>query len=499
MVTRLLETTITRLRLAMRNLSNRLLLLTIAFVMLAEILILVPTIAKFRVDWLMDRLAAAQIAALALQASPNHQLPETLEKELLRKTGVHSIAIKRPHTRLMALQSNMPAVIDAEYRLVKGWSIAQIIDGLAIFFQPDDRVIRVTGQPDMGTRDLMEIVIEEAPLKTAIYSHVGRILLLSGFISLFTATLIYLSLNRLLVRPMTRLISNIMHFAENPEDRSRVITPEDRNDVIGDAERALARLQTQLGDMLHQKNRLAMLGLAVSKINHDLRNILASTQLISDRIANVSDPLAKKLAPKLLQSLDRAIDLCSNTLKYGRAQEPAPQREVFPLAPLVDEIAEGLGMEERPDVRLENAVPEGLEVDADRNQLYRVLANLTRNAVEAIEAVAAKRQQDGTNLQVQGLIRISAQRMGSAVTIWVSDTGPGLPERARAHLFEPFQGSGRKGGTGLGLAISAELLHAHGGTIRLKSTGAHGTSFELTLPDQNNSPARKPPANGNNA
>ena len=485
MLKTLFKKAISGTRHTMRNLSNRLLLLTIAFVMLAEILILVPTVAKFRVDWLMDRLAAAQIAALALEVSPDQRLPAMLQKELLRKTKVHSIAVKRPQTRVMALQSEMPHAIDAEYQLSHGWSLRQIIDGLAIFFQPADRIIRVSGRPDLGSNDEMEIVIEEAPLKAALYGHIGRILLLSGFISLFTATLIYLSLDRLLVRPMTRLTSNIMHFAKNPEDRSRVIKPGDRNDVIGAAERELAQMQTQLGDTLHQKNRLAMLGLAVSKINHDLRNILASTQLISDRLASLSDPVAKTLTPKLLLSLDRAIGLCSDTLKYGHAQEPSPEREVFVLAPLIDEIGEGLGIAERDGVRLENAVTGGLSVDADRNQMYRVLANLIRNAAEAIEAVEAKRQKDGTHLQLPGLIRVTAERNDATVTIQVTDSGPGIPERARDHLFEPFQGSGRKGGTGLGLAITAELLHAHGGDIRLKSTGAHGTSFEITLPDQN--------------
>jgi signal transduction histidine kinase len=112
-------------------------------------------------------------------------------------------------------------------------------------------------------------------------------------------------------------------------------------------------------------------------------------------------------------------------------------------------------------------------VDADRDQLFRVLSNLTRNAMQAIE------QQEDAG----GQIRVGALRTGMRVTIEVSDDGPGVPEKARAHLFQAFQGSARKGGTGLGLAVAQELINAHGGIIRLRDTAA-GATFELEIPDR---------------
>ncbi len=474
---------------ARASLSMKLLLLTIAFVMIAEILILVPTLAKYRVDWLMDRLAAAQIAALALEAAPNRRLPQMLEEKLLRQTKVHSIAVKRADRRILALQADMPHIIDAQYEIAQGFSLTNIKDALAVvFWYRGNRYLRVSGRPEVGSNDIVEIIIEEAPLRAAMLGHLGRILLLSGFISLFTASLIYLALDRLLVRPMNRLTSNIIHFAQNPEDRSRVISPKPRNDIIGITERELANMQNQLADMLHQKTRLANLGLAVSKINHDLRNMLASSQLLSDRLTSIDDPTAQKLVPKLIHSLDRAIKLCSDTLQYGRAEEAAPQRQVFALKPLIEEIHEGLGLTENPSLRLENLVEDTITIDADRDQMYRILSNLIRNGVEAIEAQAAKRHDRDAKgydspAERPGIIRIQAKRMQHKTQIRVSDNGPGLPKRAREHLFQPFQGSQRKGGTGLGLAITAELVRAHGGTIVLAASDAQGTTFVITIPD----------------
>jgi signal transduction histidine kinase len=265
----------------------------------------------------------------------------------------------------------------------------------------------------------------------------------------------------------------MLRFGQNPEDASRIIVPTPRRDEIGTAERELAHMQGELAQTLHQKSRLAALGLAVSKINHDLRNMLANAQLISDRLSSLPDPAVQRFAPKLIASLGRAITLADSTLKFGRAEESPPRRELTPLRPLVEEVGDGLGLPREGAIDWTIEVDDALRVDADRDQLFRVLSNLTRNALQAIE------QQDNTG----GHIRVAAARSGKRVTIEVSDDGPGVPEKARAHLFQAFQGSARKGGTGLGLAVAQELVNAHGGLIRLRDTGK-GATFELEIPDR---------------
>jgi hypothetical protein len=276
------------------------------------------------------------------------------------------------------------------------------------------------------------------------------------------------------VRPMRAVTANMMAFRAAPENADRIIVPSARSDEIGVAERELATMQSELASMLHQKSRLAALGLAVSKINHDLRNLLASAQLFSDRLARLPDPGVQRFAPKLMNALERAIAFCQSTLSYGRVQEPPPERREILLEPLVEEVHETLNL--GPDIRWISAVERGLLVEADYDQLFRILLNLSRNALQALES---RDSRDPGRDQ----IRITGRREGAVVVIEVSDTGPGFSDKAREHLFEAFQGSTRTGGTGLGLAIAAELVRAHGGEIRLVE-GTIGATLRLTIPDR---------------
>jgi signal transduction histidine kinase len=302
------------------------------------------------------------------------------------------------------------------------------------------------------------------------------ILLISLLISGITAALLYLALHYMFVRPMRRVTANMTAFRADPENADRIIAPSARVDEIGVAERELATMQTELASMLHQKSRLAALGLAVSKINHDLRNLLASAQLFSDRLAKIPDPGVQRFAPKLMHALERAIAFCQSTLSYGRLQEPPPERRQILLEPLVEEGHETLNFGPDAPIRWISAVERGLVVEADYDQMFRILLNLARNAVQAMES---RETRDPGRDQ----IRITGRREGAVVVIEVSDTGPGFSEKARAHLFEAFQGSTRTGGTGLGLAIAAELVRAHGGEIRLVE-GTIGATLRLTIPDR---------------
>jgi signal transduction histidine kinase len=287
---------------------------------------------------------------------------------------------------------------------------------------------------------------------------------------------VYLALHRLFVRPMRRITANMVAFREDPENPARIINASRRHDEIGIAERELAAMQRDIASMLHQKSHLASLGLAVSKINHDLRNLLTSAQLFSDRLSSLPDPRVQRFAPKLMRALERAIAFCESTLSYGRVQEPPADRRAVALESLVDEVRETVELTPDGPIRWITAVERGLHVDADPDQLFRVLVNLVRNAVQVIEGRAP-------NDPARDQIRVAGRREGAVVVIEVSDTGPGISDKARAHLFEAFQGSTRTGGTGLGLAIAAELVRAHGGEIRLVD-GTIGATFRISVPDR---------------
>ncbi|MFY9838763.1 MAG: HAMP domain-containing sensor histidine kinase [Xanthobacteraceae bacterium] len=459
------------------GLSGKLLVLTILFVMIAEVLIYVPSVANFRVVWLKDRLATAYTAALVLDAAPNGIVSDELGKQILDSIGARAVAMKMGTRRRMLAIDDMPPAVAATYDMRNVYAVDAIIDAFATMLNNKKDVMRVVGPAPMGG-EYIELVMDELPLRKAMLRYSADILFLSLVISAITAALVYLALHYMFVRPMRRITANMIAFRADPEDNERAIVPSTRLDEIGLAERELATMQSELASMLHQKSRLAGLGLAVSKINHDLRNLLASAQLFSDRLAKIPDPGVQRFAPKLMHALERAIAFCQSTLSYGRLQEPPPDRRPIPLEPLVDEVHETLGLGADAPIRWITAIERGLIVEADYDQLFRILLNLARNAVQAMDTQAEGRTDPGRDQ-----IRITGRREGAVVVIEVSDTGPGFSEKAQAHLFEAFQGSTRTGGTGLGLAIAAELVRAHGGDIRLVE-GTIGATLRLTIPDR---------------
>lgn len=472
------------------GLSTKLLMLTALFVMLAEVLIFLPSVANFRINWLTDRLTAARLAALAADAAPDRIVPPALRNELLSTVNVQYVAIKQNDMRRLVLPPDSPITLDQSYDLRRDPTaslprrlierLGLITDALTVLFGTGSRTIRVFGHPmgqvsgnTWGMGDFVEIVLPEAPLRNAVMTFALNILGLSIIISIIAAALVYVALTRLLVRPILRLSENMEAFSRAPENASLIITPSSRSDEIGTAERELQHMQRELRSMLNQKNHLAALGLAVSKISHDLRNMLASAQLLSDRLSMVKETSVQSFAPKLIASLDRAISLCNDTLRYGRAAEAEPRRSVFRLADLFEEVGDGLGLP-RDGLGYNIEIDASLGIDADRDQLYRVLNNLIRNAVQAIEQDHAK---DGH------AVTVTAWRESRQVVCLVSDTGPGVPEKARANLFRAFHTGARKGGTGLGLAIAVELVAAHGGLLELVES-SQGAVFKLVVPDR---------------
>lgn len=449
----------------MRSLSSRLLLLTAAFVMLAEVAVFAPSVARFRLNWFEDKLRAAHLAILALDATPDGMVSEMLRTELLRHVGAYAIFVRRGGARLM-LADDMPPPVAASFNLADDNPLHLIRGAFATLARTEDRVIRIMGPSPQDPAVTIELVLDEAPLRMAMTSFAWRIFWLSLAISLIAATLVYLTLQWLMVRPMRRITESMIAFRENPEDAGRVMPATGRRDEIGTAQRELAGMQARLRDDLTRKAHLAALGGAVAKINHDLRGILSSALLVSDRLESSDDPEVRRAAPTLVAAIERATALCSRTLDYVGQAQPQLRRSRFPLHDLVEDVGAGIAAPGDGAPRVENRITDGLEVAGDRDQLFRVLNNLVRNAADA-----------GAHT-----IAVSARPAYDRVEIYVSDDGPGLPQTARENLFKAFAGSARAGGSGLGLAIAQELVHGHGGELSLVRTGGDGTLFRLDLP-----------------
>ncbi len=454
------------------GLSARLLLLTILIVVLANVLILPPTLAAFEEQWLYDRLRAAELAILVEQTAPGGVVTDRVRNKLLANAEVVSVALQVDGERRLILQAprlqRTPYLVDLRRANPMSW-----IEPFETLTNGGDRMVRVMAKPRFSAGDFVEIVAPDGPLKRELLTQLGRLMAIAAFTSVMAGAVVYLSLTLFLVRPMQKITRAMERFRADPEDPGAAVTPSRRRDEIGRAERELDRMQVDLRAALASRARLAALGEAVAKINHDLRNMLTSAQMASERLAGSGDPKVAQALPRLARALDRAITLASNVLSVGNSAEPAPVKARTPLRAALETAAEDARL--TPDgVRLQNNIDAKVGVQADADQLHRILVNLLRNARQAIDDEPARKG--------VGVVTASAARDEDIDTIRLTDDGPGLPERARANLFQPFAASARRGGTGLGLAIARELAQGHGGDVILVSTGPEGTTFELKLP-----------------
>ena len=455
-----------------RTLSGRFLLLSFIFVMVAEIVIFVPSVARYRISYLQERLEQAQLASLALLATPDDMVSPELEGELLDNAEVLNIVLQRDEIRELILSKPIPKPISRSFDLREANIFMAIKDAVACVMHEPGEIIRVIGTPVKKAGLGIEVVMEEDFVKASMLDYARNILILSLGISVVTGMLLFIALQLLIARPIKNVISSMISFRNNPEDASNIIEPSSRISELHEAENALSELQHQLIASLRQKERLAQLGGAVSKVSHDLRNILTTTQILADTFEGSDDPKVQRMAPKLIKSLERGINLCERTLTYGKAEEREPKPELMALKPLVDTVIENDQL--RVDinkVQFITTVGHEIKVFADQDQLFRVLTNLIRNARQAIE-----------DSDKRGAITVEATEIGAGTEIIIRDTGPGIPPTALEFLFRPFQGSARKGGTGLGLTISAELVKGHGGALELVQSDANGTTFRIFLP-----------------
>ena len=458
-----------------RGLSAKLLLLTIAFVMMAEVLIFLPSVTNFRLRWLEERLETAAAVGIVLLESDPDSLSREVQDDVLTAIGAKAVAVRDEGASQLLVVQEMPLQVDVHVDLAGTSRLTALSEAIVTIISGGNRVLRVFGPVGEGAREF-ELILGDAELRKAMLVHARNVALLSLIIPLITAMLVFWAINRMMIRPIRAMTRSMLDFSRKPEDPTRIMQPSQRTDEIGVAQRELSAMQDQLQRILAERKHLADLGLAVSKINHDMRNILAAAQLISDRLARVDDPTVQNFVPKLMRALDRAVSYSGGVLAYGRTQEAPPNRRRIRLHHLVEELHDLLGLDAHGGVEFVNAVPADLEVDADSEQLFRILSNLARNAVQAMQG-----EPEGPLVR---RLTVNAERQGAICRILIEDTGPGLPARARDNLFAAFKGSARSGGTGLGLAIAQELARAHGGDVELVESRGGRTLFAVTIPDQ---------------
>lgn len=461
------------------GLAGRLLLLTIGSIVASLLIFYVVRLASWRESWLSHRIVSIETLATAFADTTAAPLSRDLAGEILESEQVTQFAVEIHGRRVAHVFRDVPAPDGPAYDIDN----ATFVDSLVAAFQslaaPPGSILKFAGaEPTSGAR--VEFTIETTTLTKSLWRNSRNFLVLSLIVTVAGSLALWAALWRMVIRPVRRLTSSIIAFGADPQDIRRIIQVSGRGDDIGHAEAALASMQSSLAHELSQRKRLAELGMAVARINHDLRNMLSSAQLISDRLATIDDPSAQRLAPRLVAALDRAIDFCQSTLTYSGAREQAPVRRIFDLRKVISEIVETHEASGPSKMRFAIDIPPSFELFADPDQVRRVFENLTRNAVEAL---ADNREAGRSSTAIRfAAIRASA----SEALIEISDSGPGMPAERVDSIFEPFHATTRNGGSGLGLAIASDLIQRNGGTISLAPGEPDhfycGARFLITLP-----------------
>jgi signal transduction histidine kinase len=448
------------------SLSFRLLLLTVFFIMVAEVLIYTPSISRYRLSYLQEKLAEGHLAALSVKAAPDGMVTEMLARQLLDHVDAYSVVANDESNFMPMLRRAVVPEPDIAVDLRSTGVLTLILDAFDTLAQTRNRIVRLHGQSPRDPEIFVTMLIDERPMHMEMLDFSWRILTLSVVISLFTAALVFLSLRWLMVLPMQRITSSMIAFRQRPEDPTSDLPASDRRDEIGIAVRELAEMKRGVRQALRQNMRLATLGTAVNKINHDLRNMLATATLVSDRFAESSDPFVRKAVPPFLRTIDRAVKLCSDTLNFTQESVPL-MTERLTLKALLDDIIPELRTSiGEGRLAIETDEPPNVFISVDPDQIYRIFANLASNAARA----GASR------------FHIGFEHDGGTLTLLFEDDGPGIPEPIREKLFLPFQLSGNGGGSGLGLAIARDIARAHGGALFLAHTGTTGSGFRCELP-----------------
>ena len=455
------------------RLSEKVILLTILFVMLAEAVIFIPSVAAFRQDWLNERATDAGLIVQAIQGVPNYEGSEALAKTFMETSGVELVAADTDgRSELILGMPDPDMVILHTYDLRDPPRVPPILPALATLFMNREGCIRVIGNSPISENSRVEYIVPISELRSDMWAYFRNIFALSILIALITGVLIYLALRSLIVRPVTRLAGELEAFREDPLTQRSFSPPSRRDDELGDLQREFRTMKREVRASFAQRDRLATLGLAVAKINHDLRNILNVAQLVSDRLASDPDDRVRKMGSRLERVIDRGIRICQETLDYTKKQEGSVEREPIRIASFLGEIAADV-LAEFEGLRFRNDVPTRLTVIADPDKTYRLFHNLFRNAGQAMDAMEAARPRE---------LHVATDDIGGMAYITVRDTGPGLPQNTRDNLFTPFASASGAGSTGLGLSISKDLATAQGGSLELVQSDETGTVFRVGLP-----------------
>ncbi len=438
---------------------------------MTEVLVLLPAVGYYRSLQLQELVDDTALIIDSLRSAPTDTIDEEQSSFLLEKLGVYNITLLFPdrQERLLTPPNNQP--IDAgTINLMEDSLLSKLFSGPACIISRNSDTMRLIGQPELNDY-AVDMTVPERPICMDVRRFARDLFVLSIWLCVIAATLLFVTANFNLAAPILRLTRAITGFDTSSRDRAQIVQPTSRVREIYEAETSLRDMQERVIVAMEQRDKLVTLGESVSKIQHDLRNMLSTATLTADRLEFSEDPKVRQSAPRLKRALDRAVALSSQTVEYGAlGSRPTNIKEIDLNATIQEIIDDEKSLCKDLPYRWIFSSPKGLKARTDEEYFTRVYRNLLRNARQILD------EGQGDNI----ITRVSVLENG--ISVQIEDDGPGMSEKARANLFKPYTGSSRKGGSGLGLALSHELSILMGAELRMIKSDSSGTIFEIFLP-----------------
>lgn len=221
-----------------------------------------------------------------------------------------------------------------------------------------------------------------------------------------------------------------------------------------------------------QRERLAAIGQATAGLGHCVKNILTGirggSEFIDMAIREENLKYLKSGWPIMSRAIDRIEMLVMNMLTFSRDRQP--ERSITDIGMLIRDVFASLqGRAEKSKIELDAANLQPGRIDVDPHEIFRVIQNLTLNAIEACERKG-------------GRISATCFYDPEGCTFSISDTGEGIPAHIVPKLSQAFVSTKGSSGTGLGLACTYKIVHEHGGSISVETEVGRGTTFTVQLP-----------------
>jgi signal transduction histidine kinase len=426
---------------------------------------------------------AAGLANAMLLGKPG-QVPQLLDVVVAHRSDIRSISLIRPDGNVV--YSTDPALIGTV-----PWVSVSRFESTAVVESPKgDRAAYAVVHPiangescaachgsESHVNGFLDLRFTRGPVIAA-KLRLAKTLGVSAAVALVCLILIaWWLVGREGVQPLQRLVT-AMRRAESGDLEVRA--DEGRADELGVAARGFdatlaalrlsqAELEAFYEERMLRADRFAAVGEMATGLAHEIKNPLAglsgALELLAEDVA--ADAAQSELVSDMRHQVTRLTHTMESLLSFARPPKArlrdtdvnaSVERVLF----LVRQQARGGAVEVR--AALAPALPPVL---ADPSQLEQVFLNVCLNACQAMNGKG-------------GTLTVRSLAADGRVTVEVEDTGPGIPEPLRQHVFKPFFTTKRQG-NGLGLAISARILAEHGGHIGYRCPDGGGTVFSVTL------------------